>query len=243
MNHAVKRSSDVWQCRTWVGRHGRFIISLALAVAVNVLLLWFVHAMVRYNPAQTQLISASRLVSFLHSPSPLPADTPSAAAPEMSAAGTESAEPSDRPPLPRLPVPEPSRIPEPTGIEYPDPAVLIPLKLASRPTLEKAMEAKAAKQAASPAAAAYSPNNALVPLYRETPNYPRRAKRSGVEGVVTVAFTVTTVGSVRDPKIVKSSPPYVFDRAVLGAIEKWRFNPRTEEVRAVQDITFTLSER
>ncbi len=224
-------------------RPGRFIISLALAVAVNVLLLWFVHAMVRYNPAQTQPISASRLVSFLNSPSTLPADTPSAAAPEMGAAGPESAKPSGRPPLPRLPVPEPLQISEPTGIEHPDPAIRIPLKLVSRPTLEKAMEAKAADSAASPAAAAHSPDSALVPLYRETPHYPRRAKRSGVEGVVTVAFTITTVGSVRDPKIVKSSPPYVFDRAVLGAIGKWRFNPRTEEVRAVQDITFTLSER
>jgi len=220
-------------------RPGRFIISLALAVAVNGLLLWFVHAMVRYNPAQTQQISASRLVSFLSSPSTLPADTP----PEADAAGPESAEPSDRPPLPRLPVPEPLQISEPTGIEHPDPAVRIPLRLASRPTLERAMEAKAAESAASPAAVAYSPDSTLVPLYRETPHYPRRAKRSGVEGVVTVAFTITTVGSVRDPKIVKSLPPHVFDRAVLGAIGKWRFNPRTEEVRAVQDITFTLSER
>ena len=224
-------------------RPGRFIISLALAVAVNSLLLWFVHAMVRYNPAQMQPISASRLVSFLHSPSTLPADTPSAAAPETGAVWSDSAESSERPPLPRLPVPEPLQIAEPTGIEHPDPAVRIPLKLASRPTLEKAMESKAAKPAASPAATAHSPDSALVPLYRETPRYPRRAKRSGVEGVVTVAFTITTVGSVRDPKIVKSSPPYVFDRAVLGAIGKWKFNPRTEEVSAVQDITFTLSER
>jgi len=224
-------------------RSGIFIVSLALAVAVNVLLLWFVHAMVRYNPAQTQLISTSRLVSFLHSPSTLRADMSPAAAPEMDAAGPESPEPSDRPTLPRLPLPEPLQMSEPTGIEHQESAVRIPLKLVSRPTLEKALKAKAAESAASPAAAAYSPDNALVPLYRETPHYPRRAKRSGVEGVVTVAFTITTVGSVRDPKIVKSSPPYVFDRAVLGAIGKWRFNPRTEEVRAVQDITFTLSER
>ena len=224
-------------------RSGRFIVSLALAVAVNGLLLWFVHAMVRYNPAQTQLISTSRLVSFLHSPSTLRADMSPAAAPEMDVAGPESPEPSDRPTLPRLPLPEPLQMSEPTGIEHQESAVRIPLKLVSRPTLEKALKAKAAESAASPAAAAYSPDNALVPLYRETPHYPRRAKRSGVEGVVTVAFTITAVGSVRDPKIVKSSPPYVFDRAVLGAIGKWRFNPRTEEVRAVQDITFTLSER
>ncbi len=140
-------------------------------------------------------------------------------------------------------MPEPLQVSAPTGIEHPDPAVRIPLKLALRPTLEKAMEAKAAESATSPAATAYSPDSALVPLYRETPHYPRRAKRSGVEGIVTVAFTITTLGSVRDPKIVKSSPPYIFDRAVLGAIGKWKFNPRTEEVRAVQDITFTLSER
>ncbi len=224
-------------------RFNRFIVSLALAIAVNVLLLWFVHAMVRYNPAQMQPISASRLVSFLNSPSNQPAVAPAATTAETGGTGPESAEPMDRPPLPRLPVPEPLRVSEPAGIEHPDPAVRIPLRLASRPTLERAMKAEATESAASPAAAAYSPDNALVPLYRETPHYPRRAKRSGVEGVVTVAFIITTAGSVRDPKIVNSSPPYVFDRAVLGAIEKWRFNPRAEEVRAVQDITFTLNDR
>lgn len=224
-------------------RVGRFVISLALAVAVNVLLLWFVHAMVRYNPAQMQPIYASRLVSFLNSPSAQPADAPAAAAAEAGGTGPRSSEPMDRPPLPRLPVPEPFQISEPADIEHPDPAVRIPLRPASRPTIEKAMKAEASESAASPAAAAYSPDSVLVPLYRETPHYPRRAKRSGVEGVVTVAFTITTAGSVRDPKIVNSSPPYVFDRSVLGAIEKWRFNPRAEEVRAVQDITFTLKER
>jgi len=224
-------------------RFNRFIVSLALAVAVNVLLLWFVHAMVRYNPAQMQPISASRLVSFLNSPSNQPAVAPAATTAETGGTDPESAEPMDRPPLPRLPVPEPLRVSEPAGIEHPDPVVRIPLRLASRPTLERAMKAEATESAASPAAAAYSPDNAVVPLYRETPHYPRRAKRSGVEGVVTVAFIITTAGSVRDPKIVNSSPPYVFDRAVLGAIEKWRFNPRTEEVRAVQDITFTLNDR
>ena len=224
-------------------RFNRFIVSLALAIAVNVLLLWFVHAMVRYNPAQTQPISASRLVSFLNSPANQPAVAPAATTAETVGTGPESAEPMDRPPLPRLPVPEPLRVSEPAGIEHPDPAVRIPLRLASRPTLERAMKAEATESAASPAAAAYSPDNALVPLYRETPHYPRRAKRSGVEGVVTVAFIITTAGSVRDPRIVNSSPPYVFDRAVLGAIEKWRFNPRAEEIRAVQDITFTLNDR
>jgi len=222
---------------------GRFIVSLALAVAVNGLLLWFVHAMVRYNPAQKQPISTSRLVSFLHSSSTLRADMSPAAAPEMDVTGPKSPEPPVHPTLPRLPLPEPLQLSEQTGIEHQEPTVRIPLKLVSRPTLEKAMETEAAESAASPAAAAYSPDDALVPLYRETPHYPRRAKRSGVEGVVTVVFTITTFGSVRDPKIVKSSPPYLFDRAVLGAIGKWRFNPRTEEVRAVQDITFTLSER
>ena len=102
-------------------RSGRFIVSLALAVAVNVLLLWFVHAMVRYNPAQTQLISTSRLVSFLHSPSTLRADTSPVTAPEMDAAGPESPEPSDRPTLPRLPLPEPLQMSEPTGIELRSP--------------------------------------------------------------------------------------------------------------------------
>ncbi len=85
----------------------------------------------------------------------------------------------------------------------------------------------------------------VVPTLRIPPVYPPRALRSGIEGVVTVEFTIATDGSVKDSKIVKSKPPKIFDRAVLAAISKWKFNPdivngEKREKRARQDINFKL---
>ena len=85
----------------------------------------------------------------------------------------------------------------------------------------------------------------VKPTLRVPPVYPPRALRSGIEGVVTVEFTIATDGSVKDAEVVKAKPPKIFDRAVLTAISKWKFNPdiidgKPVEKRARQDIKFTL---
>jgi protein TonB len=63
--------------------------------------------------------------------------------------------------------------------------------------------------------------------------------------VVTVEFTIGVDGSVKDPKIVKANPPKIFDKAVLKAITRWKFNPdmvngKPVEKRARQDVKFKL---
>ena len=80
---------------------------------------------------------------------------------------------------------------------------------------------------------------------RIPPTYPKRALRSGIEGVVTVEFTITIDGSVKDAEIIEAVPPNIFDKSVLRAISKWKFNPdmvdgKPVEKRARQDIKFTL---
>lgn len=72
------------------------------------------------------------------------------------------------------------------------------------------------------------------PSLQIPPVYPPRAKRMGLEGRVTVEFTITTDGSVDDAKIVEAEPPGVFDRAVLRAIRRWKFSPRQVNGRAVE---------
>ncbi len=47
-------------------------------------------------------------------------------------------------------------------------------------------------------------------------------------------FTITRVGTVDDARILRSDPPYVFDRAALQAIRKWRYNPKVEDGKAVE---------
>ena len=85
----------------------------------------------------------------------------------------------------------------------------------------------------------------IRPTLRVQPTYPRRALRSGTEGVVTVEFTITKDGTVKDPVIIKSEPPGVFDSAVLKVINKWKFNPekyqgKVIEARARQNVRFNL---
>ena len=87
----------------------------------------------------------------------------------------------------------------------------------------------------------------ILPTTRVEPVYPPRALRAGIEGTVTVEFTITTDGSVRDLEIVKADPPDIFDRAVLNAVKRWKFNPETEngnpvEQRARQEIRFSLQQ-
>jgi periplasmic protein TonB len=86
----------------------------------------------------------------------------------------------------------------------------------------------------------------VIPLVRVPPQYPQRAARRGIEGVVTVSFIITKEGSVRDPEVVEAHPPGMFEQAALHAIQRWRFKPkRTEgqlvEQRATQEIEFKLT--
>jgi len=73
----------------------------------------------------------------------------------------------------------------------------------------------------------------IVPLVRVDPEYPPRARQQGIEGWVDVEFTITPVGTVQDPVVIGANPTYVFDRAALRAVRKWRYNPKTENGVAV----------
>ena len=85
----------------------------------------------------------------------------------------------------------------------------------------------------------------VVPTYRSKPKYPARAMRAGIQGVVTVEFTITAKGTVTDPVIIKANPPKIFDKAVLRSIKRWKFKPKVVNGnpisrRARQDINFNI---
>ncbi|NQZ96218.1 MAG: TonB family protein [Myxococcales bacterium] len=63
-----------------------------------------------------------------------------------------------------------------------------------------------------------------VPLVRVPPEYPRQAERSGLEGWVTVEFTVSRTGTVKSPKVVDSTEN-IFRRPALEAIRNWKYEP------------------
>jgi protein TonB len=124
------------------------------------------------------------------------------------------------------------------------PNIDIPLSLSGTPYLgDFAKSTKKGATIGKPSKPVIDTN--VVPTLRIPPQYPARALRSGIEGVVTVEFTIAIDGSVKDPVIVKSKPPKIFDQAVLKSITKWKFNPdmvdgKPVEKRARQEVKFKL---
>lgn len=64
-----------------------------------------------------------------------------------------------------------------------------------------------------------------LPLVRMEPVYPRRAQERGIEGWVTVEFTVTADGTVADPFVLEAEPENIFNRAALKAVLKFKYKP------------------
>jgi protein TonB len=74
----------------------------------------------------------------------------------------------------------------------------------------------------------------VVPIVRVTPQYPLRASERGIEGWVEVEFTISKLGTVKDPAVINSHPSSIFDRSALKAIRKWKYNPKIEDGEPVE---------
>jgi len=74
----------------------------------------------------------------------------------------------------------------------------------------------------------------VVPIVRVTPQYPLRASERGIEGWVEVEFTISKLGTVKDPSVINSHPSSIFDRSALKAIRKWKYNPKIEDGEPVE---------
>lgn len=57
------------------------------------------------------------------------------------------------------------------------------------------------------------------------PRYPQAARDAGLEGDVTLVYTVTASGQVTDVSVLEADPPEVFDAAALEAVRTWRYRP------------------
>jgi len=87
----------------------------------------------------------------------------------------------------------------------------------------------------------------IIPIVVIRPMYPRDAAIKGLEGWVKVEFTITAIGTVKNPRVIDSKPPRVFNREAIRAILKWKFKPRVIDGVAVdrmatQTIDFTLDQ-
>lgn len=88
----------------------------------------------------------------------------------------------------------------------------------------------------APAALAQEPE--LVEV--AAPEYPRGAERRQLEGYVTVRYNVTETGEVANVEVVEQTPEGVFDRAVLRALEGWRYAPGTAAAGVEKRFDFNL---
>ena len=73
--------------------------------------------------------------------------------------------------------------------------------------------------------------------------YPKEAKRKGIQGYVLFNLLIGKDGHVQRSKILESVPEGVFDDAASASVSQWRFEPATYQGEAVkvwakQKITF-----
>ncbi|BBJ98308.1 energy transducer TonB [Xanthomonas campestris] len=91
----------------------------------------------------------------------------------------------------------------------------------------------------APAAAAAAPAAAsLRPISTPAPRYPPEALRAGTSGEVLVEITVGTDGSITASRVLRASPPRVFDREALNAVKRWRFEPVAAPVTTRRTLSF-----
>ena len=95
---------------------------------------------------------------------------------------------------------------------------------AQRDAEQKQREAAAAA-AATPTITRPAASNALRVVSAPAPRYPPEALRAGTSGEVLVELTVGTDGSVTSARVVRATPPRVFDREALNAVRRWKFEP------------------
>ena len=92
-------------------------------------------------------------------------------------------------------------------------------------------------------------DGSYVPIFKVPPIYPRRAQERGIEGCVMLEFTVTKVGSVKDPVVLWSLPSGIFDRAAMRSAMIFKYKPQIRdgepiEVKGVlNQITFIIEDK
>lgn len=90
-----------------------------------------------------------------------------------------------------------------------------------------------------------------LPIVKVAPIYPSRALSRGIEGYVIVEFTVTKLGTVKDPFVVEAftdsgNPTTIFNSAAIKAALKFKYKPKIidgdpVDVAGVQNkITFKI---
>jgi protein TonB len=79
------------------------------------------------------------------------------------------------------------------------------------------------------------------------PDYPRAARKRGLEGTVVLSLLIGADGSVQDVSVERSSGYPLLDQSAVKAISRWHFHPATQGGKAIswnylQPIKFSLTD-
>lgn len=72
------------------------------------------------------------------------------------------------------------------------------------------------------------------------PRYPLPALRARIEGQAEVAFTIQPDGSVRDVRLLSSTPNGMFDASALAVAQRWRFEATGQAHASSRTVRFRL---
>lgn len=89
---------------------------------------------------------------------------------------------------------------------------------------------------ASPEAEARAPRL----LQDAQPRYPLPALRARIEGEAQVAFTIQPDGSVRNARLLSSTPPGMFEASALAVAQRWRFEATGRAHDSSRTVRFRL---
>lgn len=88
-----------------------------------------------------------------------------------------------------------------------------------------------------------------LPIVKVAPIYPQRALARGMEGYCVVQYTVTSLGTIRDPFVIEDQcTSSMFHRSSLEASLKFKYKPRVMDGEAVEvpgvqnKFTFEITE-
>jgi protein TonB len=83
----------------------------------------------------------------------------------------------------------------------------------------------------------------IAKISGDSPEYPRAAMKDGIgKGRVVARLAIDEQGNVTSVTIVSAEPPRYFDRAVITALQSWKFRAEGAKYIGEVEVNFTLKD-